>query len=373
MTEPSRPLPSAAEPAGDCHTEWKKGAAEAGAPLDLAKARTALAEKRGPTYWRSLEELAETPAFDELLDREFPRFAAEWPEGVSRRNFLHLAAASLGLAGLTACTRQPVEKLVPWVKQPEEYLPGRPMRFATAMPLSGVAIGLLVESHGGRPTKIEGNPEHPSSLGASDAISQASVLGLYDPDRSQSIVHLGKIAGWSELQTTLAASITVQDALGGAGVRLLTGNVTSPTEARLIGELQARFPQAKWHRWDPLAPDASRRGLADAYGAPAALAYDFAQADVIVALESDFLTQGPGAVRAARDFASRRRNPEGAAAAPLNRLYVAESSPTSTGTVADHRLRAKPSALAKLVQALAAKLGVAGVSAPELDEKSARF
>ena len=166
------------------------------APLDLAAARERLQSRGGATYWRSLEELAETPEFGELLDREFPRFASEWPDGVSRRNFLQLAAASLGLAGLTACTRQPIEKIVPYVRQAEEILPGKPVLFATAMALSGVATGLLVESHNGRPTKVEGNPEHPASLGASDAVTQASVLGLYDPDRSQAISQLGNAATW---------------------------------------------------------------------------------------------------------------------------------------------------------------------------------
>src|SRR6187402_2741828 len=153
---PASPAPSdgtpGPNPAGDCHVEWKKPAAEK-APLDLAAARERLKSKGGATYWRSLEELAATPEFDELLDREFPRFASEWPDGVSRRNFLQLAAASLGLAGLTACTRQPIEKIVPYVRQAEEFLPGKPVLFATSMALSGVATGLLIQSHNGRPTK----------------------------------------------------------------------------------------------------------------------------------------------------------------------------------------------------------------------------
>ena len=374
MTElaPSR---TDSSPAGDCHAEWKKGGAEA-TGLDLAAAREKLATRRGPAYWRSLEELSEAPEFGELLDREFPRFAAEWPDGVSRRNFLQLAAASLGLAGLTACTRQPIEKIVPWLKHPEQVLPGKPLHFATSMTLSGVAIGLLVESHGGRPTKIEGNPDHPASLGGTDAVSQASVLGLYDPDRSQHAARLGRIGSWNDFSNELAAALRAQDALGGSGLRLLTGPTTSPTEARLIGELRSRFPQAQWHRWDPLADAGRRHALAAALGVPLEARFDLASADVILALESDFLTSGPGAVRYAHDFASRRRVAEGSAA--MNRLYAAESSPSPTGSVADHRLRLRPSAIPRAVQALAAHLGVAGVSAsppesPALDEATARW
>src|SRR5881397_1584959 len=183
-----------------------------GRALDLANARERLAKARGPTFWRSLEELADTEAFRELLRREFPRQAAEWPEGLDRRRFLQLAGASLALAGLTACTRQPLEKIVPYVRQPEQIIPGRPLFFATAMTLGGYALGLLVESHEGRPTKVEGNPSHPASLGATDAFAQASVLGLYDPDRSQVLTHLGVIETWSAFVAMLAGRLRAQKA-----------------------------------------------------------------------------------------------------------------------------------------------------------------
>src|SRR5437868_2255994 len=164
--------------------------------LDLATVRSRLTTSRGKEYWRSLEELAETEEFDELLHREFPRFASEWLDPVSRRSFLKLMGASLALAGLSACTQSPKEKIVPYVRAPEEIVPGKPLFFATAMPFAGAALGLLVESHMGRPTKVEGNPDHPASLGATDLAAQASVLNLYDPDRAQTITYLGEIRPW---------------------------------------------------------------------------------------------------------------------------------------------------------------------------------
>src|SRR3982074_3480590 len=152
--------------------------------LALPSIRARLGGGQGPKFWQSLEELAETEAFQDFLFREFPRQASEWEDDEpGRRKFLKLMGASLALAGLSACRRQPNEQIMPYVRAPEEIIPGKPLFFATAMPLSGVATGLLVESHMGRPTKMEGNPEHPASLGATDAFCQASVLSLYDPDR----------------------------------------------------------------------------------------------------------------------------------------------------------------------------------------------
>src|SRR5271157_2994322 len=159
--------------------------------LDLAAVRERLAAKSGKDYWRSLEELAGDPHFEELLHREFPRQASEWENAFERRDFLKLMAASLALAGLTGCGRKPEETVVPYVKAPAGLTVGKPLYFATAMPLGADAIGLLVESHEGRPTKVEGNPDHPGSLGATNAFAQASILGLYDPDRSQAVSYLG--------------------------------------------------------------------------------------------------------------------------------------------------------------------------------------
>jgi len=370
MTEAVSKLPILQDP-GDCHAEWRRPEAAA-APLELAAVRERLAAGRGPRYWRSLEEVAATPEFAQMLEREFPRFAAEWPSDVSRRNFLQLAAAGLGLAGLTACTRQPIEKIVPYVRQPEELVPGRPLLFATAMPLVGRAVPLLAESHEGRPTKVEGNPEHAASGGATSAIAQASVLGLYDPDRSQAPVYLGRAATWQEFDRQLGVVMGAQAGSGGAGLRLLTGPVTSPTEAAAIQGLLASYPQAKWHRWDPLHEDRALAGSLAAFGRALDVRYDLAKADVVLALDSDFLVGGAGAVRYARDFAARRKvTPE---ASGMNRLYVAEASPSATGTMADHRLALRPSQFPQLVLALAAALGVPGSSAPAgLDAATRRW
>ena len=236
--------------------------------------------------------------------------------------------ASIALAGVTACTRQPTEHIVPYVRQPEELIPGKPLFYATAMPLGGVATGLLVESHEGRPTKVEGNPLHPGSLGASDVFAQAAVLGLYDPDRSQTLTNVGEIRPWSAFLGAIRAALTAQQPLKGAGLRILTESVSSPTLAAQIRDLLARYPSAKWHQWDPASRDNARAGAKLAFGEFVDAQYRFAEADVILSLDADFLAAGPGALRYARDFAARRRPEQ---ADRMNRLYVVESMPTSTG------------------------------------------
>ena len=231
---------------------------------DLESARERLSRSRGREFWRSLEELSGDPAFQDLLHREFPRHASEWEEGLDRRRFLQLAAASLALAGLSACTRQPLEAIVPYVKLPEEIVPGRPRFFATAATLGGYATGLLVESHEGRPTKIEGNPDHPASLGATDVFAQALVLGLYDPDRSQLLLELGEIRTWNAFVQRLQAALRAQQSQGGAGIRILTGTVTSPTLGDQVRSLVTRFPKARWHQYEASGRDNVRLGATSA-------------------------------------------------------------------------------------------------------------
>jgi len=182
---------------------------------ELSAVRSRLQAKSGPEYWRSLDELADTPEFQELLHREFPQGASEFLDPVSRRTFVKLMGASLALAGVTACTRQPAEKIVPYVRQPEEIVPGMPLYFATAMPLAGYATPLLVESHEGRPTKVEGNPDHPVNRGSTDVFAQASILGLYDPDRSQTLTYRGEIRPWGTFLTAIKTAVEAKRALGG--------------------------------------------------------------------------------------------------------------------------------------------------------------
>jgi MoCo/4Fe-4S cofactor protein with predicted Tat translocation signal len=314
--------------------------------LDLAAIREKLAGASGPRFWQSLEELAGTEGFEEFLHREFPRQASEWEDDEpGRRKFLKLMGASLALAGLSACTRQPLETIMPYVRAPEEIIPGKPLFFATAMPLSGVATGLLVESHMGRPTKIEGNPRHPASLGASDAISQASVLSLYDPDRSQTLTHYGEINSWGGFLGEFRQAIADQKAKKGAGLRILTETVTSPSMAAQLNALLKDFPAAKWHQYEPAGAHSTRAAFAE----PVNTYYRIENAKVILALDSDFLTSGPGHVRYARDFAAGRRESHGES---ITRLYAVESTPSNTGAKADHRWSMRASE----VQAFAADL-----------------
>ncbi len=275
---------------------------------------------------------------------------------VARRTFLKLIGASLALGGFGACTRQPAEAIVPYVRQPEDLVLGEPLVFATSMPLGGAATGLLVESHEGRPTKVEGNPGHPASLGAAGVFAQAAILSLYDPDRAQTITHLGEIQSWPEFLGAIRAPLAAQQALKGAGLRILTESVSSPTLAAQLRDLLTRFPSAKWHQWDPLSPENAKRGARLAFGRPVDAQYRLDRADVIVSLDADVLGSGPASLRYARDFASRRR-PEDAAR--MNRLYVVEGMPTVTGARADHRLALRPGRIAALAARLAGAVGAA--------------
>src|SRR5262245_18914337 len=300
-------------------------------------------------FWRTLEEQAGDPAFQERLYNEFPSQVEAITDPVARRTFLKLMGASIALAGVTGCTRQPLEKIVPYVRQPEELVPGRPLFFATAMAIGGVATGLLVESHEGRPTKIEGNPLHPSSLGASDVFAQAAVLGLYDPDRSQTLTNLGEIRPWSAFLGAIRNALSAQAALKGVGLRILTESINSPTLAAQIRDVLARYPSAKWHQWDSASRDSARAGAKLAFGDYVDAQYRFDRADVILAIDADFLGGGPGSLRYARDLASRRRPEQ---ADRMNRLYSVETMPSPTGSRADHRLPVKPSAVEAIARAI---------------------
>jgi MoCo/4Fe-4S cofactor protein with predicted Tat translocation signal len=332
-------------------------------------------------YWRHLDELADSPIFEEFVQREFPHAAEEWNDPVERRTFLKLMGASLALAGLSGCVIQPPEKVIPYVKQPEEETPGRGLYFATAFSLGGIATPVLVRSNEGRPTKVEGNPDHPSNRRsvsepgavatgssdpnekgstATDIFSQASILTLYDPDRSQTPLYRGETRAWTSFVAEIRGAIEKEGdglkAKRGAGLRFLTETITSPSLAAQMKQILADFPEAKWHQYEPVNRDNARAGAIMAFGQDVNRIYDFSKADRILSLGADFLNAWPGNLRYAKDYASRREIKTNAIPVPLNqdpsgirvsktemnRLYVIESTPTITSANADHRFAAKP-------------------------------
>ncbi len=327
------------------------------APLDLAAVQEHLGSTQGRSYWRSLEELSQSADFQNFLHREFPRQASEWLPSMSRRNFLQLMGASLALAGVTACA-PPRETIVPYVQAPEETVPGQSLFFATAMEMGGYAQGLLAQSQLNRPTKLEGNPDHPASLGATDAFAQASILTLYDPDRAQVVTTGGTASSWDEFWPALQSALAAQTASGGAGLRILSESSTSPTLQSQMAALLERFPNARWHQYEPVNRDQVYAGATLAFGQPVEPVYHFAQANVIVSLDADFLADAPGHVRYVRDFADGRRPAESTADRVRNRLYVIESTPTITGGTADHRLPLGAQQIEAFARALAAAVGV---------------
>ena len=324
--------------------------------VDLAAIRAQLDGVRGQHYWRSLDEISETPEFKEMLLREFPNGASEWDDGVSRRSFLKMAAASLALAGLTACTKQPIQQILPYVKQPEELVPGEPLFYATSMCLGGYATGVLAKSREGHPIKVDGNPEHPASLGASSIWMQASIMDLYNPDRSQAFLHEGDISTWEDFLSELNNLMRGHDGNEGTGLRFLTETITSPTLAAQFDDLLKKYPKAKLHQFDSISRDNIREGARLAFGEIVEAQYRFDKAAVILSLESDFLSTHPMRLRYVRDFADGRRVSSGRN--EMNRLYVVESTPTITGTMADHRMPMRSGDMESFARAVATQLGL---------------
>jgi len=321
-------------------------------------------------FWRTLDEMAGDPDFQARVANEFPSAVEAITDPVERRTFLRLMGASMGLAGLTACVRQPVEHIVPYVRQPEQIVPGRPLFYATAMTLGGVATGLLVESHEGRPTKIEGNPAHPDSGGKTDLFAQAAVLNLYDPDRARAITNLGEIRTWEAFLAAMNAALTVQDSLGGSGIRILTESISSPTLAGQLTALRTRFPAARWHQWDAASNNNAQLGTQLAFGEFLGVQYRVANADVILSLDADFLSEGGGSLRYAREFAARRQPSLGGG---MNRLYAIETMPLPSGSTADHRLPLRPSEIEAVARYIAGAVGVSEAAAPAVPESARRF
>ncbi|ADE15680.1 molybdopterin oxidoreductase, iron-sulfur binding subunit [Nitrosococcus halophilus Nc 4] len=331
-------------------------------PLDLASIRARLAETEGRSFWKSLEELAGSEEFKKFLYEEFPYFRELSQASLSRRDFMRLMGASLALAGLSACSRPPLEEILPYVRAPEGVVPGESLFFATAMVLDGFATGVLVESRMGRPIKVEGNPRHPASLGGTDIFGQASVLQLWDPDRAQAVRHQGERSTWEAFLAGIGEKLETFEHNQGKGLYLLTPTISSPT---LISQLQAlgmRFPHARWHHYQPVHRDNGYEGARLVFGEPLETHFHLDRAQVILSLDADFLGSLPGHLRHARDFAKRRRIDSGQAT--INRLYVAEGTPTITGAMADHRLSLRPSQVSILAWYVAQELGIA---VPEIE------
>jgi molybdopterin-containing oxidoreductase family iron-sulfur binding subunit len=331
---------------------------------NFAKLRDKILAQSGKQYWRSVEEFVDAPEFEEFVKQEYPQHAEEWEDGLSRRHFIKIMGASLALAGLSGCVIQPPEKIVPYVRQPEEIIPGKPLFFATAMTLGGVGVGLLAKSNEGRPTKIEGNPEHPGSLGATDVLAQASLLNMYDPDRSQEILYRGAPKTWQNFIMELRARIDENRADGGAGVRFLTETITSPTLIGQMRQLLAELPNARWYQYEPLNKDNAMSGARMAFGSPVHTIYRFENADRILSLNSDFLSSfNVGYVKnyAKKHHVSNEK-------LDMNRLYMVETTMTITGAKADHRLAVKPSQMSEIAKAIAGALGVAGAGGTGLTE-----
>jgi molybdopterin-containing oxidoreductase family iron-sulfur binding subunit len=320
--------------------------------LNIAEIRERIAGKNGRDYWAALGDLADDPSVRQFLDG--PQ-GEGWDKSVTRRQMLKFMGASLALAGLGACTRQPIEKIFPYAEAPERVIPGRPLYFASVLNRQGVARGVLVESHMGRPTKVEGNPRHPDSLGATDVFMQAEILNLYDPDRLQAVLNEGRISTWTGFQTDMRRALERVAADGGAGLRLLTETVTSPSEAALIRRILAKYPKATWHQYEAAGRHGARAGARLSFGRPADVIYRFDQAERIVALDSDFLFSQPGSLRYTRDY-TRARQAEGDR---RNRLYSIEPTPTVTGSMADHRFPTRASDVERVAEHLARRLGVA--------------
>jgi MoCo/4Fe-4S cofactor protein with predicted Tat translocation signal len=313
-----------------------------------------------PRYWRSIDELAEAPEFAELVAKEFPSRASEWIDPVSRRSFLKVMGASMALAGLAGCTKQPDEPIYPYVKAPEDLILGRPVYFASAFPFTTGAVPVLIKSDAYRPIKVDGNPEHPFNRGGSDPITQATLLDMYDPDRSQRVMYRGDQRPWGAFLAAYRSMLADKKPSGGQGLYFLSATVTSPTLARQWQEAQKIYPQAKFVQFDPVNRDNHYAAARAVFGEFVDAQYHLDQADVIVSLDADFLggAQFPGFHRLAKDYAQKRKLD---GTQEMNRLYVVESVTTTTGFKAEHRLGVRPSDVPAFAAALA---GAVSAGAP---------
>ncbi len=321
--------------------------------VEAARAETEVHSDEVRRYWRSIAEKQGSRSLTASAAREFPPGASDLPEP-NRRAFMQLLGSSAALASVAAC-QQPQEQTVPFVRRPNEVTPGVAQHFATGYSLEGFATGLLVESHEGRPTKIEGNPDHHDSLGAASSFEQALLLGLYDDDRAKQIKYKGQPLAWMSLLGQIAKLSTQHGKDGGARLRFLTEPTASPFLLELRQRLLQKFPNAKFSSYSSVAADGAADGLRASYGRPIEARHDLTRASVILSLDSDFLGEGPQQLRLSRQFAARRvPGPE------MNRLYVVEPSLSVTGMSADHRLRSRAGSVGAFALAVAAELGGRG-------------
>jgi molybdopterin-containing oxidoreductase family iron-sulfur binding subunit len=320
-----------------------------------------------PEHWRSLAHLEGAPHLKADQEMEFPN-GAPTPEGFSRRDTLKLAGASLALSGLAGCDvlRRPEEHILPFTQMPEHVVPGVPQHYATVMSRPEGAVGLVAESNDGRPTKLEGNPLHPASLGGSDTWAQAEVLKLYDPDRGRAPLNKGAPSTWDAFDAFFKTQVEAFSGNGGQGLFVLAEENDAPTFERLLAAFRAKYPKAQVHRFDPLFPDHTLAGAELAYGPGARVRYDLEKANVIFALDCNFLTEGPEHLRLARQFGKRRQTLTKEDASKMNRLYVAEGVFSPTGANADHRVRVASGEAVELLKALGRELQKQGVSLGEL-------
>jgi MoCo/4Fe-4S cofactor protein with predicted Tat translocation signal len=307
------------------------------------------------TYWRTLEELAETPEFAAIVEREVPRFR-DIINAFDRRRFLQLMGASVALAGLSGCGPETdVRQLLPYVQEPENVVPGKSRYYASAMVQEGYATGVLVAHQMARPVKVEGNPDHPASLGAANAIMQASILELYDPRRAQTLTGNGKIVTWESVVAALNERRRSLAASKGDGLRILTGAITSPVLQAQLEKLQQQFPGMRWHQWEPLHRDNELDSATASFGRPAERIFDLTKAERIFAIGSDLISSRPGWLAYARHFAAARRPAE--TGGKMSRVYAIESTPTLLGAKADHRLAMRPDEIAACLRYLAGLTG----------------
>ncbi|MFN3386168.1 MAG: TAT-variant-translocated molybdopterin oxidoreductase [Candidatus Thermochlorobacter sp.] len=317
------------------------------------------APQTGKRYWRALEEELNSPEFQEWVEREFPEGAVEMSDPISRRKFLTIMGASFLLAGLASC-RRPVEKIVPYVKAPEDITPGVAQYYATTMPFGLSAYGVLVRSYEGRPNKIEGNEKHPASLGASNAFAQAEILNLYDPDRSQHVLKAGEKQSWQAFTEFWRNELLRYVENKGQGLAILTESFASPTQARLISECLKAFPQAQVVAYEPISDENIFEGVRVATGERLRPIYNFRNAQVILALDADFLLKESESIVNARAFIDGRR--VSTEKDSMNRLYVVENAFSATGAMADHRLRMQSRHIGAFLAALALELKNQGVA-----------